>query len=154
MVSDVLMPPLGLLIGGVNFTELKFIMKGAAKPLSNNDQSIYRLTLEYFELPVLVTLNTSKKIKFESGLAIAYLSKVLSTIDFGYGNEDLSVVFRKTDISWIAGIYYILNEKFSVNMKFSYSLRPVSHFPGNLTVWGTYGQYNNMLDLSLYYTIR
>jgi large conductance mechanosensitive channel len=29
MVSDVLMPPLGLLIGGVNFTELKFIMKAA-----------------------------------------------------------------------------------------------------------------------------
>ena len=29
MVSDVLMPPLGLLIGGVNFTELKFIMKSA-----------------------------------------------------------------------------------------------------------------------------
>jgi large conductance mechanosensitive channel len=29
MVSDVLMPPLGLLIGGVNFTDLKFIMKAA-----------------------------------------------------------------------------------------------------------------------------
>lgn len=29
MVSDVLMPPLGLLIGGVNFTDLKFIMKEA-----------------------------------------------------------------------------------------------------------------------------
>jgi large conductance mechanosensitive channel len=29
MVSDVIMPPLGLLIGGVNFTDLKFIMKAA-----------------------------------------------------------------------------------------------------------------------------
>jgi large conductance mechanosensitive channel len=29
MVSDVLMPPLGLLIGGVNFTDLKLIMKAA-----------------------------------------------------------------------------------------------------------------------------
>jgi large conductance mechanosensitive channel len=29
MVSDVLMPPLGLLIGGVTFTDLKFIMKAA-----------------------------------------------------------------------------------------------------------------------------
>lgn len=29
MVSDVLMPPVGLLIGGVNFTDLKFIMKAA-----------------------------------------------------------------------------------------------------------------------------
>jgi len=29
MVSDIIMPPLGLLIGGVNFTDLKFIMKSA-----------------------------------------------------------------------------------------------------------------------------
>jgi large conductance mechanosensitive channel len=29
MVNDVLMPPLGLLIGGVNFTDLKFVMKAA-----------------------------------------------------------------------------------------------------------------------------
>ncbi len=29
MVSDVIMPPLGLLIGGVNFTDLKFVMKAA-----------------------------------------------------------------------------------------------------------------------------
>jgi large conductance mechanosensitive channel len=28
-VSDIIMPPLGLLIGGVNFTDLKFIMKAA-----------------------------------------------------------------------------------------------------------------------------
>jgi large conductance mechanosensitive channel len=29
MVSDIIMPPLGLLIGGVNFTDLKFVMKVA-----------------------------------------------------------------------------------------------------------------------------
>jgi large conductance mechanosensitive channel len=29
MVSDIIMPPLGLLIGGVNFTELKVILKAA-----------------------------------------------------------------------------------------------------------------------------
>jgi large conductance mechanosensitive channel len=29
MVTDVLMPPLGLLIGGVNFTDLRIVMKAA-----------------------------------------------------------------------------------------------------------------------------
>jgi large conductance mechanosensitive channel len=29
IVNDIIMPPLGLLIGGVNFTDLKFIMKVA-----------------------------------------------------------------------------------------------------------------------------
>jgi large conductance mechanosensitive channel len=31
MVSDIIMPPLGLLIGGVNFTDLKLIMKAASE---------------------------------------------------------------------------------------------------------------------------
>jgi large conductance mechanosensitive channel len=30
LVNDVFMPPLGLLIGGVDFTELKIVLKGAA----------------------------------------------------------------------------------------------------------------------------
>jgi len=30
MVNDIIMPPLGLLIGGVNFTDLKVVMKAAA----------------------------------------------------------------------------------------------------------------------------
>jgi len=29
LVADVIMPPIGLLIGGVNFTDLKFVMKAA-----------------------------------------------------------------------------------------------------------------------------
>lgn len=29
VVSDVIMPPIGLVIGGVNFTDLKFVMKAA-----------------------------------------------------------------------------------------------------------------------------
>jgi large conductance mechanosensitive channel len=31
MVSDIIMPPLGLIIGGVNFTDLKVVMKAAAE---------------------------------------------------------------------------------------------------------------------------
>ena len=31
MVNDIIMPPLGLLIGGVNFTDLKFLMKAATE---------------------------------------------------------------------------------------------------------------------------
>jgi large conductance mechanosensitive channel len=31
LVSDIIMPPLGLLVGGVNFTELKVILKAATE---------------------------------------------------------------------------------------------------------------------------
>ena len=43
-VSDIIMPPLGLLLGGVNFTDLKVVMKAAAE----NKSCCY---LELWQLP-------------------------------------------------------------------------------------------------------
>jgi len=36
LVADVIMPPIGLLVGGVNFTDLKWEMKSAVIDVSNN----------------------------------------------------------------------------------------------------------------------
>ncbi|MFH1000785.1 MAG: large-conductance mechanosensitive channel protein MscL [Bacteroidota bacterium] len=44
-VSDVLMPPLGLLLGGVNFTELKFVIQEAS--VSATGESIAAVSLNY-----------------------------------------------------------------------------------------------------------
>jgi len=131
--------------------ELKYIMKGAAKLTTANDPSLYKLTLGYFELPLLATLKTAKKIKFESGFALGYLFN--TKLNEGYGNEISTYPIKKTDISWIAGIYYLMNERISFNLKFSYSIRPISNLAGNVTIWGTYGQYNNLFDLSVYYIL-
>ena len=45
VVSDVIMPPIGLLIGGVNFTDLKLTMKEAA--VSASGEVIPAVTLNY-----------------------------------------------------------------------------------------------------------
>lgn len=45
LVNDVIMPPLGLLIGGVDFTELKIILKEAALDPAGN--AISAVTLNY-----------------------------------------------------------------------------------------------------------
>ena len=132
--------------------ELKYLMKGAAKLNSANDVSIYKLALHYIELPILCKVKTSKKFEVESGLAEAYL--FYATEDIGYGPEKLAYPINKTDFSLIAGISYLYNEKFSFNLKFSYSLVRISYQPMNLTTWGTYGQYNNLFDFAVYYTIK
>jgi hypothetical protein len=133
--------------------ELKFIMKGAAKPATNFDPTTYKMTLFYYELPVLVTLNAARKIRLESGLAFAYLFRANSNL--GFGIQNVTSQFSNTDVSVLAGVYYILSEKLSANLKYSYSIKAVSHLvPFNMTIWGTYGQYNNVIDLSLYYFIK
>ncbi len=45
VVSDVIMPPIGLLVGGVNFTDLKFILKQPTVDLAGN--AVPAVTLNY-----------------------------------------------------------------------------------------------------------
>jgi hypothetical protein len=132
--------------------EIKFIMKGAAKTTSLNSPTTYKMTLYYFELPLTFIYRTSKKVEVEMGLAAAYFAS--ATADYGYGPENVSALFKITDWSYLAGVYYNYSERLTFNLKFSYSLWPVSTFPGNLTVWGTYGQYNHLLDMAVYYTLK
>lgn len=44
-VSDILMPPLGLLLGGANFTNLKFIISEAA--VCETDEAIAAVSINY-----------------------------------------------------------------------------------------------------------
>jgi hypothetical protein len=131
--------------------ELKYIMKGAAKTGSANNPTSSSLQLNYFELPVLIKAKTSPKIEFEGGLAEAYL--LSSKQDFADGTSD-NININKTDFSLIAGISYLYNEHFTFNLKFSYSLKRISYMAHSVTIFGTYGQYNNVLNFSVYYNIK
>ncbi|MEG1564725.1 MAG: large-conductance mechanosensitive channel protein MscL [Bacteroides sp.] len=46
MVADVIMPPVGLLVGGVNFTDLKWVMK-AAELGADGKETVAAVTLNY-----------------------------------------------------------------------------------------------------------
>ena len=45
LVADVIMPPIGLLIGGVNFTDLKWVMKPAV--VEDGKEVVAAVTLNY-----------------------------------------------------------------------------------------------------------
>ena len=45
LVADVIMPPIGLLIGGVNFTDLKWVMKPAV--VEDGKEEVAAVTLNY-----------------------------------------------------------------------------------------------------------
>lgn len=46
IVADVIMPPIGLLVGGVNFTDLKWVMK-AAQYGADGKETVAAVTLNY-----------------------------------------------------------------------------------------------------------
>ena len=51
VVNDIIMPPIGLLVGGVNFTDLKWVMKDAAPAVTNDAGEVIK------EATAAVTLN-------------------------------------------------------------------------------------------------
>jgi large conductance mechanosensitive channel len=69
IVSDIIMPPLGLIIGGVNFTDLKVVMKAAteAKPaVTWNYGNFLQVCFDFLIVAfavfmVIKAMNTAKK---------------------------------------------------------------------------------------------
>jgi large conductance mechanosensitive channel len=69
LVSDVIMPPIGLLLGGVNFTDLKVVMKAATevKPaVTWNYGSFIQVAIDFLIVAIAVFLlvkaiNATKK---------------------------------------------------------------------------------------------
>ncbi len=45
LVNDIIMPPIGLLIGGVDFTDLKIVLKGAS--VDDAGKAISAVTINY-----------------------------------------------------------------------------------------------------------
>ncbi len=77
IVSDILMPPIGLLLGGVNFTDLKLVMKAATETVpavtwnyGNFIQVLIDFLIIAFAIFMLVkAINSAKKKEAEAPAA-------------------------------------------------------------------------------------
>lgn len=73
IVNDIIMPPLGLLIGGVNFSDLKIVMKGAvgdAPVVTLNYGNFLQVTFDFlivvFAIFIVIKAMNAAKRKQES----------------------------------------------------------------------------------------
>lgn len=83
IVNDIIMPPIGLLVGGVNFTDLKFVMKeaiGKNPPVTLNYGNFLQVTFDFlivaFAVFMMIKLmNAAKKKQDAATPATPVLSK-------------------------------------------------------------------------------
>jgi large conductance mechanosensitive channel len=69
IVNDIIMPPIGLLVGGANFAELKYVMKeavGETPAVSINYGNFLQVTLDFLIIAfsifmIIKVMNTAKK---------------------------------------------------------------------------------------------
>ena len=77
IVNDIIMPPIGLLVGGVNFTDLKFVLKAAIEDspaVTVNYGSFLQVTFDFLIIAfaifmVIKAMNSAKKKEAEIGRA-------------------------------------------------------------------------------------
>lgn len=83
MVNDIIMPPLGLIIGGVNFTDLRVVMKAAAEGhpavtwnYGNFIQVVFDFLIVAFSVFLVIkAMNAAKKRKKSHLLLLPHLQK-------------------------------------------------------------------------------
>ena len=68
LVADVIMPPIGLLVGGINFTDIKFILKNAvdAKPaVTLNIGSFIQVVFDFMivAMAVFIIIKANNRMK-------------------------------------------------------------------------------------------
>lgn len=132
--------------------ELKYTMKGASSNRPTEQYTIFRKTLHYIELPLLLSYNFWTNLYAEAGPSAAYLAHASVYID--NQTADATGSMKRHEFNALLGIGYQLNRNFLINFRFSYSLFPISYLPGHYTIWNTYAQYNNVLSLSVYYKVK
>jgi hypothetical protein len=143
--------------------EIKYTGKGARKPTTSTDPSVYNLTLHYIDVPVSVNIRIKQIGSAELGLVPGYLFSAKGEDSGGYfPSSDYLVTFKKFDFSFMMGINIRLVEKLRLNFRYTYSLlsiRPEKFENGVYTWFGNLfgpktGQYNNCLLAGLYFQLK
>ncbi len=128
--------------------EMIYIQKGSRKPTDiNNDY--YRLRVHYIEVPLLVIFHVSKKIDLTVGPSFGSL--IFSEENDEFGVFPNRPPFRKFELSGNAGIVYKLDDKWSVDGRYSNSLTTIRPFQDTYSTFFDRGQYNLLIEFSLIY---
>lgn len=141
--------------------EIKYTGRGARKKNSVEDPSIYKLSLNYIDLPLFLWLNYKEKITIEGGFLTGYLFYIKGEDSNGPLPSENINNFKKFDYCWLLGFRYNLNDYLSFGIRYSYSLFSISKVKNNDGKYGiianlfnyTTGDYNNYLTFSLFFRI-
>ncbi|HYX06249.1 MAG TPA: porin family protein [Bacteroidales bacterium] len=132
--------------------EIKYIGKGAGKKNDPENPGYYKVKLHYIEVPLILYYNFTGKWSGEGGIAPGYLMKAAEDLDGG-GFTSPEKPFRDAELDGLAGINYNFTDHLRANIRFSYSIIPVRNHPGDQVHFLDRGQYSNVLEFSVYYSL-
>jgi hypothetical protein len=127
--------------------EMEYLPKGSRRnPKPNDfDFSFYRLRLHYIEIPIILNYKAHKRFELETGLSFGALVGVYEADENGplTGNFAPVEQFKRSDISFNAGINWLIDDKWTFNVRSINSIFPVRDFQNQVSTFLNRGQYSN-----------
>lgn len=135
--------------------EMQYLPKGSRKNSKPTDVTFifYRLRLHYIDIPLVYQYKVHTKFSLESGLSYGALIGVYEADENGpfTGNFASEEQFKRSDISFIAGINWFMNERLTFNVRSTNSILPVRDHQNQVTTFLNRGQYSNCVMGRLLY---
>lgn len=135
--------------------EIKFAQKGSRKNPNpkTNDQEIYKMRLNYIDLPVYMGFRTSEKSSILAGLSVGYLMSSAEYDNYGELQVQGQSGFNDFDIQGLVGIRFQMTERLSIDLRGAYSILPIRELPGEAVSYWQDSQFSNLLSTTLLYRL-
>ncbi len=131
--------------------EIRYIQKGSYKKYTEQSPDMYKTSLHYAEIPLLIQYFYNKKVFFEAGPVPEILLKSKEETEDGIIPEDQSLPFHRFSLEAAAGLGYFVSRNIAVSFRYSYSILTAREHASGQTYLLNRGQYNNVLCFSAYY---
>jgi hypothetical protein len=130
--------------------EIKFVSRGVYKGPSDSDQTLYRSTYRYIEIPLSVHYIHDQKIQVEAGTSPEVLISTVYSDQDGVLDPANYPDNRRLGLSVFAGLYYWLNTTTGVGIRYTYSAIPFRD-PREWNHPRYRGYFHDVISLSLAY---
>lgn len=133
--------------------EFRYVQKGSHEREKSSKSTVYKLKLNYFELPISVAYMFSAKFGARAGIGIGYLGSAKEFDTNGEIPDDYMVELRKFDFSGFLGLSYKLTNSWILETRISYSIIPICPNQPSIEHWRNFGPYNRGLELGVLYKL-
>ncbi len=133
--------------------ELGFSQKGSREnPTDENGNTQMLMRLNYIDLPILLRYKINRPLTAQIGLGYGYL--LYHYVENDYSTTTVAgTPFNTHALNILAGISYSFSTRFLIDFRANTSLIPVRPHSSGASRWFNHGQYNDVLSLTLHYSL-
>lgn len=142
--------------------EIRYAMRGAKNPPSDDHTGLYVLSLHYMDVPITIAVKVHKILSVEAGVIPGFLFASGARDDHGKIPEEALADLKKFDLGTSLGAAVYITPKLFLRIRYSYSFFSIRNLSsaGNSYSWfgkilgHSSGDFNNYFTTGLYYKIR